>query len=140
MVHCDAACRGQRVIYTTPLKALSNQKLFEMRERFGTERVGLSTGDASIQTDSAIMVMTTEILRNIMYRTEEEAEDKSTNRDALADVGLVVLDEVRLKFLTLVLDENLTMGSLQQIYGNTYGKICGRTYGNICGTKPHPVA
>ena len=65
-----------------------------MRERFGTERVGLSTGDASIQTDSAIMIMTTEILRNIMYRTEEEAEDKSTNRDALADVGLVVLDEV----------------------------------------------
>ncbi|KAL3144002.1 hypothetical protein ABBQ32_003810 [Trebouxia sp. C0010 RCD-2024] len=86
--------RGQRVIYTTPLKALSNQKLFEMRERFGTERVGLSTGDASIQTDSAIMVMTTEILRNIMYRTEEEAEDSSTNRDSLADVGMVVLDEV----------------------------------------------
>lgn len=90
----SSTCRGQRVIYTTPLKALSNQKLFEMRERFGTDRVGLSTGDASIQTDSAIMVMTTEILRNIMYRTEEEAEDKSTNRDALADVGLVVLDEV----------------------------------------------
>lgn len=89
--HC---CRGQRVIYTTPLKALSNQKLSEMRERFGTERVGLSTGDASIQTDSPIMVMTTEILRNIMYRTEEESEDNSTNRDALADVGLVVLDEV----------------------------------------------
>ena len=65
-----------------------------MRERFGTERVGLSTGDASIQTDSAIMIMTTEILRNIMYRTEEEADDGSTKRDALADVGLVVLDEV----------------------------------------------
>lgn len=96
--HCDImvswAYRGQRVIYTTPLKALSNQKLFEMRERFGTDRVGLSTGDASIQTDSAIMIMTTEILRNIMYRTEEETEDKSTNRDALADVGIVVLDEV----------------------------------------------
>lgn len=92
-----AACRGQRVIYTTPLKALSNQKLFEMRERFGTDRVGLSTGDASIQTDSAIMVMTTEILRNIMYRTEEQAEDSSTNRDSLADVGMVVLDEVSLQ-------------------------------------------
>ena len=40
--------RGQRVIYTTPLKALSNQKLREMRERFGPERVGLQTGDGSL--------------------------------------------------------------------------------------------
>lgn len=89
------------MIYTTPLKALSNQKLFEMRERFGAERVGLSTGDASIQTDSPIMVMTTEILRNIMYRTEEDsADDNSSVRDSLADVGLVVLDEVT--FVTFV--------------------------------------
>lgn len=95
---CTDECRGQRIIYTTPLKALSNQKLFEMRERFGADRVGLSTGDASIQTDSPIMVMTTEILRNIMYRTEEEsADDNSSVRDSLADVGLVVLDEVCLE-------------------------------------------
>ena len=93
------------MIYTTPLKALSNQKLFEMRERFGTERVGLSTGDASIQTDSHIMVMTTEILRNIMYRTEEDsADDNSSVRDSLADVGLVVLDEVT--FVTFVTFEH----------------------------------
>lgn len=91
----SASYRGQRVIYTTPLKALSNQKLFEMRERFGTDRAGLSTGDASIQTDSPIMVMTTEILRNILYRTEEDsAEDNSSVRDSLGDVGLIVLDEV----------------------------------------------
>ena len=68
------------------------------------ERVGLSTGDASIQTDSAIMVMTTEILRNIMYCTEEEAEDSSTNRDSLADVGLVVLDEVSFQHLAFWLN------------------------------------
>ncbi|KAL0028996.1 hypothetical protein WJX77_010606 [Trebouxia sp. C0004] len=87
--------RGQRVIYTTPLKALSNQKLYEMRERFGANRAGLSTGDASIQTDSPIMVMTTEILRNILYRTEEDsADDNSSVRDSLGDVGLIVLDEV----------------------------------------------
>lgn len=89
------ACRGQRVIYTTPLKALSNQKLFEMRARFGTERVGLSTGDASITTDAPLMIMTTEILRNIMYRTaEEEDSDARVTKDSLNDVGLVVLDEV----------------------------------------------
>ena len=67
-----------------------------MRERFGAERAGLSTGDASIQTDSPIMVMTTEILRNILYRTEEDsaADDDSSIRDSLGDVGLIVLDEV----------------------------------------------
>lgn len=69
--------RGQRVIYTTPLKALSNQKLYEMRMRFGSDRVGLQTGDATLNVDRDIVVMTTEILRNIMYRTEPGTEGKS---------------------------------------------------------------
>ena len=60
--------RGQRVIYTTPLKALSNQKLLETAARFGSSRCGLQTGDTSLNTDADIVVMTTEILRNIMYR------------------------------------------------------------------------
>jgi superfamily II RNA helicase len=63
-----ALARGQRVIYTTPLKALSNQKLVEKAARFGSSRVGLQTGDTSLNTDADIVVMTTEILRNIMYR------------------------------------------------------------------------
>ena len=54
-------------------QALSNQKLMEMRETFGEERLGLQTGDASLNADAAVVVMTTEILRNIMYRTEAEA-------------------------------------------------------------------
>lgn len=66
-------CRGQRVIYTTPLKALSNQKLYEMRQRFGSDTVGLQTGDASLNVDSSIVVMTTEVLRNIMYRIDASA-------------------------------------------------------------------
>ena len=65
--------RGQRVIYTTPLKALSNQKLHEMRARFGASRVGLQTGDASLALDSDIVVMTTEVLRNIMYRADRRS-------------------------------------------------------------------
>ena len=72
------------------MKALSNQKLFEMRARFGTERVGLQTGDASLNIESDIVVMTTEILRNMMYHVEEDG----TTSDRLSDVGLVVLDEV----------------------------------------------
>ncbi len=58
------------MVYTTPLKALSNQKLREMRGRFGTARVGLQTGDASLELTADICVMTTEILRNILYRAE----------------------------------------------------------------------
>lgn len=56
------------MIYTTPLKALSNQKLFEMRARFGPERAGLQTGDVSVAVDADVVVMTTEVLRNIMFR------------------------------------------------------------------------
>ena len=57
------------MIYTTPLKALSNQKLLEMRTWFGEERVGLQTGDQSLNTEGDIVIMTTEVLRNIMYKT-----------------------------------------------------------------------
>ena len=66
--------QGGKVIYTTPLKALSNQKMLEMRERFGVDAAGLQTGDASINPDGSVVVMTTEILRNILYRVEEEGE------------------------------------------------------------------
>ncbi|KAI3428051.1 hypothetical protein D9Q98_006436 [Chlorella vulgaris] len=83
--------RGRRVIYTTPLKALSNQKLGEMRERFGVDSAGLQTGDASLNIEAPVVVMTTEILRNMLYRVDEEGR---TARDGLQDVGLVVLDEV----------------------------------------------
>jgi len=69
--------RGQRVIYTTPLKALSNQKLYEMRIRFGSERVGLQTGDATLNVERDIVVMTTEILRNMMYRIEPGTDGES---------------------------------------------------------------
>ena len=68
-----AARRGQRVVYTTPLKALSNQKLFELRARFGAERVGLQTGDVSVAIDADVVVMTTEVLRNIMFRVGDAA-------------------------------------------------------------------
>eukprot|EP00878_Enallax_costatus_P024651 GHUV01026327.1.p1 GENE.GHUV01026327.1~~GHUV01026327.1.p1 ORF type:complete len:523 (+),score=130.29 GHUV01026327.1:173-1741(+) len=89
--------RGQRVIYTTPLKALSNQKLAEKSARFGSNRCGLQTGDTSLNTEADIVVMTTEILRNIMYRTAETVGTNKvggTRDDRLGDVGLVVLDEV----------------------------------------------
>ncbi|MBW4642254.1 MAG: RNA helicase [Goleter apudmare HA4340-LM2] len=83
-----ALARGKRVFYTTPLKALSNQKLRDFREKFGFDRVGLLTGDASINRDAPILVMTTEIFRNMLYGTPIGQVGIS-----LVDVEAVVLDE-----------------------------------------------
>ncbi|MCM0592541.1 MAG: DEAD/DEAH box helicase [Gloeotrichia echinulata DVL01] len=83
-----ALARGRRVFYTTPLKALSNQKLRDFREKFGFDLVGLLTGDASINRDAPILVMTTEIFRNMLYGTPIGQIGIS-----LVDVEAVVLDE-----------------------------------------------
>ena len=83
-----ALARGKRVFYTTPLKALSNQKLRDFREKFGYDMVGLLTGDASINRDAPILVMTTEIFRNMLYGTPIGQIGIS-----LIDVEAVVLDE-----------------------------------------------
>ncbi|MBD2136460.1 RNA helicase [Anabaena sp. FACHB-1237] len=83
-----ALSHGKRVFYTTPLKALSNQKLRDFREKFGSDQVGLLTGDASIQRDAPILVMTTEIFRNMLYGTPIGQIGIS-----LTDVEAVVLDE-----------------------------------------------
>ncbi|RCJ28042.1 DEAD/DEAH box helicase [Nostoc minutum NIES-26] len=83
-----ALSRGKRVFYTTPLKALSNQKLRDFREKFGVDQVGLLTGDASINRDAPILVMTTEIFRNMLYGTPIGQVGIS-----LVDVEAVVLDE-----------------------------------------------
>lgn len=77
-----ALAHGRRAIYTAPIKALSNQKYAELSARYPS--VGLATGDVSISPRSAVVVMTTEVLRNIIY----------CEPDALADLDVVVLDEV----------------------------------------------
>lgn len=77
-----------RVFYTTPLKALSNQKFRDFGEEFGSDRVGLLTGDISINRDAPVVVMTTEIFRNMLYGTTIGEVGTS-----LAGVQAVVLDE-----------------------------------------------
>lgn len=72
----------KRVIFTSPIKALSNQKFREFSERF--DSVGLMTGDTTIKPDSDCLVMTTEILRSMLYRGTE----------MLREVGCVIFDEV----------------------------------------------
>lgn len=75
---------GKKVFYTTPIKALSNQKYAEFVERYGADHVGLLTGDISLNGEAPIVVMTTEVLRNMIYA-------RSTT---LENLGFVVLDEV----------------------------------------------
>jgi ATP-dependent RNA helicase HelY len=76
--------KNQKVFYTTPIKALSNQKFSELVARYGPERVGLLTGDTNTNSDAQIVVMTTEVLRNMIY----------ANSDSLIELGFVVMDEV----------------------------------------------
>ncbi|MDO4241775.1 MAG: DEAD/DEAH box helicase [Microbacteriaceae bacterium] len=74
----------RQVIYTAPIKALSNQKYAELCGVYGKDQVGLLTGDVTLNADAPIRVMTTEVLRNIIYATPER----------LADLAFVILDEV----------------------------------------------
>jgi superfamily II RNA helicase len=83
-----ALAGNRRVFYTTPLKALSNQKLRDFRQQFGDDKVGLLTGDMSVNRDAPILVMTTEIFRNMLYGTPIGEVGTS-----LIDVEVVVLDE-----------------------------------------------
>ena len=76
--------RGLKAFYTTPIKALSNQKFTELTEKYGEANVGLLTGDTSINGDAPVVVMTTEVLRNMLY----------ADSDTLFDLGFVVMDEV----------------------------------------------
>ncbi|WP_299487584.1 DEAD/DEAH box helicase [Acaryochloris sp. IP29b_bin.137] len=78
----------RRVFYTTPLKALSNQKLRDFQQMFGVDAVGLLTGDLSVNREAPILVMTTEIFRNILYGTLTEVVNTS-----LQGVESVILDE-----------------------------------------------
>jgi ATP-dependent RNA helicase HelY len=75
---------GRKCFYTTPIKALSNQKYADLVRRHGAASVGLLTGDTSVNSEAPIVVMTTEVLRNMIY----------ARSSTLANLGYVVLDEV----------------------------------------------
>ena len=79
-----ALAAGQRVFYTAPIKALSNQKFRDLCQRLGAGSVGLMTGDQVVSPDAPVVVMTTEVLRNMLY----------AGSMATVDLGWVVLDEV----------------------------------------------
>jgi superfamily II RNA helicase len=80
-----ALMKGLRVAYTSPLKALSNQKYVDFKRKFGAERVGLMTGDVTINRDAPIIIMTTEVFRNMVYSPEKS--------NVLTNLFMVCLDE-----------------------------------------------
>lgn len=79
-----ALAAGGKCFYTTPIKALSNQKHTDLVRRYGPEKIGLLTGDQSINGDADVVVMTTEVLRNMLY----------ANSSSLHGLSYVVMDEV----------------------------------------------
>src|SRR5215216_2274793 len=79
-----ALAQGRKCFYTTPIKALSNQKYADLVRRHGAVQVGLLTGDTSINSEAPVVVMTTEVLRNMIY----------AGSSTLGNLGFVVMDEV----------------------------------------------
>src|SRR3954467_7225330 len=76
--------QGRKCFYTTPIKALSNQKFGDLVRRYGPDQVGLLTGDNTINGEAPVVVMTTEVLRNMLY----------AGSSTLTGLGFVVMDEV----------------------------------------------
>jgi ATP-dependent RNA helicase HelY len=76
--------QGKKCFYTTPIKALSNQKYADLCRRYGADKVGLLTGDNSVNSEAPVVVMTTEVLRNMLYAGSQ----------TLLGLGYVVMDEV----------------------------------------------
>ena len=88
--------RGQRVIYTTPLKALSNQKYRDLRTLYGFDAVGLVTGDIVEHSAASIVIMTTEVYRNMLLEEggDRFGRDDSIIPSSMADVGSIIFDEL----------------------------------------------
>jgi len=95
--------QGKKVIYTSPVKALSNQKYYEFSKRFPHISVGLLTGDVKLNPEADVLIMTAEILQNTLHRKEQVASESTTPSALLsfdmnidADLGCVVHDEIHM--------------------------------------------
>ncbi|EGT37882.1 CBN-MTR-4 protein [Caenorhabditis brenneri] len=122
----------QRVIYTSPIKALSNQKYRELEEEF--KDVGLMTGDVTINPDASCLVMTTEILRSMLYRGSE----------IMKEVGWVVYDEIhymRDKERGVVWEETIILMSqhIKQAFLSATIPNAREFAQWVCFIKNHPV-
>ena len=92
--------KGKKVIYTSPIKALSNQKFYDFSQKYPHIRVGLITGDIKTNPDADVLIMTTEILLNKLYQVKSTNEIKpssiSFEMDIETELGCVVFDEIHM--------------------------------------------
>jgi len=140
-----ALARGQKCFYTTPIKALSNQKYHDLVDRHGAERVGLLTGDTSINGEAPVVVMTTEVLRNMLY----------AGSGTLAGLGFVVMDEVHYladrsrgavwEEVIIHLPESVAVAALSatvsnaEEFGDWLGEVRGETTVVVSEFRPVPL-
>ena len=136
---------GRKAFYTTPIKALSNQKFHDLSRRYGAENVGLLTGDNAINGDAPVVVMTTEVLRNMLYAGSR----------TLADLGFVVMDEVHYladrmrgavwEEVIIHLPESVALASLSatvsnaEEFGEWLGTVRGETTTIVEERRPVPL-
>ena len=86
---------GKKVIYTAPIKALSNQKYYEFQKKFPTISFGILTGDIKFNPEADVLIMTTEILKNTLYlKNNGEKDGLEFDIDIQTELGCVVFDEV----------------------------------------------
>jgi ATP-dependent RNA helicase HelY len=137
--------QGKKCFYTAPIKALSNQKYQDLKEMYGENRVGLLTGDTSINSEAPLVVMTTEVLRNMIY----------SKSHTLKDLGFVVMDEVHYladKFrgavweeILIHLPETIQVASLSatvsnaEEFGDWLNEVRGSTEVIVSEIRPVPL-
>lgn len=137
--------KGRKTFYTTPIKALSNQKYQDLAARYGQDKVGLLTGDTSVNPHAEVVVMTTEVLRNMLY---------SSSRD-LDRLGFVVMDEVHYladrfrgpvwEEVIIHLDPQVQVVSLSatvsnaEEFGDWLGHVRGKTAVVVSEHRPVPL-
>ena len=137
--------RGLKTFYTAPIKALSNQKYLDLVARHGQERVGLLTGDTSVNPHADVVVMTTEVLRNMLYSGSHD----------LDRLGFVVMDEVHyladrfrgpvweeviihLPAEVQVISLSATVSNAEE-FGDWLGQVRGRTAVVVSEERPVPL-
>ena len=86
--------KGKRVFYTTPIKSLSNQKFHDLKHQFSESSVGIMTGDIKFCPDAQIVILTTEILRNLLYKRGTATEHLGLTASlSLDNVDAIIFDE-----------------------------------------------
>lgn len=136
---------NKKCFYTTPIKALSNQKFQDLKDMYGDHQVGLLTGDTTINSEAPLVVMTTEVLRNMIY----------SNSRTLRNLGYVVMDEVHYladKFrgavweeILIHLPEDIQVASLSatvsnaEEFGDWLKAVRGKTDVIVSEIRPVPL-